>query len=126
MYLFHLHFLYLLGREFLLDSWFSFSISRMSFCCLRSQLFLMRSQSLIIFPLLLSRAGTYTGKNVTESHCSYVKHGNFLFFLFFFFCFFAFFRAAPAASGGSQARSQIKATAAGLHHGHSNAGSLTH
>ena len=39
---------------------------------------------------------------------------------------FLLFRAAPAAYGGSQARSQIKATVAGLHHIHGNAGSLTH
>ena len=33
------------------------------------------------------------------------------------------FRAALAAYGGSQARGQIRAIAAGLHHSHSNAGS---
>jgi len=32
-------------------------------------------------------------------------------------------RATPAAYGGSQARGQIRAAAAGLHHSHSNAGS---
>ena len=37
--------------------------------------------------------------------------------------FFCLFRAAPAAYGGSQAKGQIGATAAGLHHSHSNAGS---
>ena len=36
------------------------------------------------------------------------------------------FRAAPAAYGGSQATGRIGTTAAGLHHSHSNAGSLTH
>ena len=34
-----------------------------------------------------------------------------------------FYRATPSAYGSSQARGQIRATAAGLHHGHSNAGS---
>ena len=34
---------------------------------------------------------------------------------------FLFFRAAPAAYGSFQARSQIEAAAAGLHHSHSNA-----
>ena len=33
------------------------------------------------------------------------------------------FRATPAAHGGSQARGRIGATAAGLHHSQSNAGS---
>ena len=37
--------------------------------------------------------------------------------------FFPFFRATPEAYRGSQAGSQIGATAAGLHHSHSNAGS---
>ena len=39
---------------------------------------------------------------------------------FFFFCLF---RVAPAAYGGSQASSPIRAIAAGLHHSPSNAGS---
>ena len=37
-----------------------------------------------------------------------------------------FFRAAPAAFGGSQARGRIGATAAGLHHSHSNVRSEPH
>lgn len=37
-----------------------------------------------------------------------------------------FFKAAPVAYGGSQARGQIAAVAASLHHSHSNTGSLTH
>ena len=40
--------------------------------------------------------------------------------LFFFFCFF---RATLMAYGSSQARGQIRAAAAGLHHNHSNVGS---
>ena len=40
-------------------------------------------------------------------------------------CFF-FLRATPAAYGGSQARGRTGATAAGLHHSHSNAGSEPH
>ena len=39
------------------------------------------------------------------------------------FCLFAFAKATPAACGGSQARGQIEAVAAGLHHSHSHAGS---
>ena len=37
--------------------------------------------------------------------------------------FFFFFRAAPVAPGSSRARGQLRATAAGLHQSHSNAGS---
>ena len=40
-----------------------------------------------------------------------------------FFFFFRLFRTAGAASGSSQARGQIRATAAGLRHSHSNAAS---
>ena len=44
-----------------------------------------------------------------------------------YFYVFIFFRgAAPAAYGGSQGRGPIGATVAGLHHSHSNEGSLTH
>ena len=40
--------------------------------------------------------------------------------------FFCLFRAAPTAHGGSQARHPIRATAAGLQHSHSHAGSEPH
>jgi len=43
-----------------------------------------------------------------------------------FFCLFVFSRAAPMAYGGSQARSLIRAVAAGLHQSHSNTGSEPH
>ena len=46
------------------------------------------------------------------------KMRNFIYFL----CFI-FFRVTPAAYGGSQARGWMGATAAGLHHSHSSAGS---
>ena len=45
------------------------------------------------------------------------------------FCFVLFlflFWAVPKACGGSQARGQIRAAVAGLHHSHSNAGSKPH
>ena len=38
-----------------------------------------------------------------------------------FFFFFCLFRAASMVYGGSQARGQIGAVAAGLHHSHGNA-----
>ena len=43
-------------------------------------------------------------------------------FCFFVFCFvfYVFSMASPAAYGDSQARGLIRATAAGLHHSHSN------
>ena len=42
---------------------------------------------------------------------------------YFFIFLFLLFRAAPMAYGSSQARGQIEATAACLHHSHSNSGS---
>ena len=50
---------------------------------------------------------------------------SFFFNLFLFFSFLVF-RATPAAYGGSQARGQIGAVAAGLHHSHSHARSELH
>ena len=44
-------------------------------------------------------------------------------FLFFLFCFFEGGGSIPPAHGSSQARGQIRPTAAGLHHSHSNKGS---
>ena len=41
-------------------------------------------------------------------------------FIFYFISFLWLFRAAPAAYGGPQARGPLRATAAGLHHSHSN------
>ena len=62
-------------------------------------------------------AGTGLGTQVVATG------GYALIYLFFIFCFF---RAAPVARGVSQARGQIRATAAGLHYTHSNAGSEPH
>ena len=44
----------------------------------------------------------------------------------FYFILFCRFRATYTAYGGSQARGQIRAVAAGLHHSHNNAGSEPH
>ena len=43
---------------------------------------------------------------------------------FNFFFFFSLLRAAPAAYGGSQARSRIGAQATGIYHSHGNVGSV--
>ena len=51
----------------------------------------------------------------------------FFVFLFLFVCFFfCFFRATPIAYGSSQARGEIRTTAASLHHSHSRTGSEPH
>ena len=44
----------------------------------------------------------------------------------FIYLFIYFFRAAPITYGGLKGRGQIGATAAGLYHSHSNAGSQLH
>ena len=49
-----------------------------------------------------------------------------LLFIVLFLFLFLLFRAAPSAYGGSQARGQIGAAAASLHHSHSHAGSEPH
>ena len=51
---------------------------------------------------------------------------NLFIFIFYFLWLFAISWAAPAAYGGSQARGQIGAAAAGLHQSHSNTGSEPH
>ena len=51
----------------------------------------------------------------------YFEDGICLFYFIIFYCLL--FRATSTAYGGSQARSQIGATAAGLCHSHNNAGS---
>ena len=70
----------------------------------------------------------------TETTIAFANPLCFLSFCSFLFCFcfsgfcfcFCFLRAAPAVYGSSQARDQIGATAAGLHHSHSNARSELH
>ena len=54
----------------------------------------------------------------------YIKGLNAEFLVFI--CLFLLFRAIPTANGSSQAKGRIRATAAGLHHGHSNVGSQLH
>ena len=51
-----------------------------------------------------------------------IKQRSALFFVCSFVCFLLF-RFALMACGGSQARDPIRATAASLHHSHSNVGS---
>ena len=41
-----------------------------------------------------------------------------IYFMIFIYSFFFFLRTAPTAYGGSQARGQIRAVAAALHHNH--------
>ena len=53
-----------------------------------------------------------------------LDHMIILLFIYFYF-YFLLFRATPMAYGGSQARGQIGATAAGVYHSHSNAGSTS-
>ena len=58
--------------------------------------------------------------------CKLLTFILFCFVLFYFILFYLLFRAVPTAYGGFQARGRTRAVAAGLHHNHSNAGSLTH
>ena len=47
-------------------------------------------------------------------------------FYLFVYLLILLFRAVPVAYGGSQARGQIRATVASLHHSHNNAGFELH
>ena len=66
------------------------------------------------------------GRPLGSSLYLYSLIRNSLLHLFFYFIFWSFFRATPTAHGGSQARGQIGARTAGLHHSHSNTGSELH
>ena len=55
-------------------------------------------------------------KHLLSTHKHLNPHGEVI-FLFYF----SLFRATPLAHGGSQAKGPIRAGAAGLHHGYSNA-----
>ena len=56
------------------------------------------------------------------------QYGSYMFRDLLLLLFYLFFGGSgtPVAYGDSQARDPTGATAAGLHHSHSNAGSLTH
>ena len=60
------------------------------------------------------------------NHCTRLGIQVFFVCLFCWFVLFFALRVPPMAYGGSQARGQIRATAAGLRHSHRNARSLTH
>ena len=64
------------------------------------------------------------------AHVSELQFPHLYFFNFYlkkiFFGLFAISWVAPTAHGGSQARGQIGAVAAGPHHSHSNSGSELH
>ena len=81
------------------------------------------------------RKGSETGHRTMEMYLmvqnctpTMVEMVNFMLYVFyhhilFLFYFFGFFQDAPTAYGGSQARGEIGAIAAGLCHSHSKSGS---
>ena len=83
-------------------------------CCLRE---LLEQAKPICCGSLLSSA--CLGQGVTRAECLGKFSGRRHVFRFFFFFFFLF-RASLVAYGGSQARSPIGTTVAGLHHSHSD------
>ena len=71
------------------------------------------------------------GQNCSSGdHCFPCLHAFFFFFnfgnVFLFLFYFLLFKGTPERYGGSQTRGLIGATAVGLHHSHSNAGSEPH
>ena len=85
----------------------------------------METFSIIAFPgiykipLLFLRYWSF----LSQSYCSL---NTFTYFDVSLFLPFVFFRATPTAYGGYQARGQIGAVAASLHHSQSNVGSEQH
>jgi len=78
---------------------------------------------IFIFPIIVGlqcSVNFLLSSKVTQSHIHTYIHSSFPFFSFLLF------RAVPAAYGSSQARGPIRASAAGLHHSHSNMGSELH
>ena len=65
-------------------------------------------------------------KSTLEIRCCYTNLCVILHYSYFLFFFFSPFRAALSAYGGSQAWGPFGATAADLHHSHSNARSELH
>ena len=61
-----------------------------------------------------------------NSDCYSVTRKYIIYINFLFFFFFCLLRAPLVAYGGSQARGQIRAVAASLHHSHSNTRSKPH
>ena len=79
------------------------------------------ARKLILLPLSLPRK-----YSLHQEGYMYIFILFFIFIYLFIYLVFLSFRATPVAYGGSQARSQIGAVAAGLHHSHSNVGSEPH
>ena len=78
--------------------------------------------SINFHPVLYQEPGYSSLCCTVEHHCLAILNV----IVWVFFCLLSFSRAAPKAHGGSQAGGQIRATAAGLHHSHSNVGSKPH
>ena len=73
--------------------------------------------------ILLDGARETGNKYTYLINCKVRSKGTCFIYLFIYFWLS---RAAPMAYGSSQARGQIGATAANLHHSHSNAGSVNY
>ena len=100
----------------------SFGNARSNLLCpARNQTGNTTEMSQIINPLCLS-GNSGNALLMYALHYMYVYvFKSFITTVFLFFFFFCLFRAAPTAYGGCQARGQIGAVPASLHHSHSNA-----
>ena len=101
--------------------WRNLDLSSMTFCCINGSEFcsLLKLPLRNCFKYFTVHTYTHTSKKGFKKHELDKKFEANKWINFFFF--FGFFRDAPVAYGSSQVRSQIRATAAGLHHSHNNA-----
>ena len=81
--------------------------------------------TIMLFSVLISLSPfpSLQPPNIVISQVFLISSVHILGFFYFLFCLF---RAEPTAYGGSRARGLIGATAATLHHSHSNVGSELH
>ena len=64
----------------------------------------------------MEKANGTPNRHTAATQLTFIKHYLFFFFFFLFFFFGLYFRVVPEAYGGSQAKGQIGALAAGVRH----------
>ena len=87
----------------------------------------VRHHAIVVHPS--SRWCDFFSDGIQQSGSSRAVMGAVIFVPLFWFCLFVcffFFRPTFEVDGGSKVRGRIRATAAGLHHSHSNSESEPH
>ena len=95
-----------------------YSDDRMTICLCGYRLHILERKSFVNKHSIKIYFLSISSKLLTVNQKVCILSGIYLIFIFIFI-----FRATPVAHGSSQVRGRIRATAAGLHHSHSNVGS---